>query len=188
MNYGAIPFSALCEMSDNYYIDRIRRNKEFNGYPFGRFTEHMFESHRSALAPVRKLASDVASCIERIDPFIQRHTASVCPHCQKVCCIHKHSYQEYEDIIYLRAIGEKIPSREHDIPDSDPCRFLNEQGCSIKRRVRPYRCTWYFCASLIEHMQSVSAAEYRRFVGSLAEITNKREAMLSLFAEVIGED
>jgi hypothetical protein len=133
---------------------------------------------------LRALAVEVSEMIELLSPFIQSHTNAVCPSCQKVCCINRHSYHEYEDILYIQALGEELPVYRDGVDDSAPCRFLDKYGCTIKRSLRPYRCNWFFCTPLLEHIQNIPAPEYRRFSDSLKQLTQKREELLNELAKI----
>ena len=145
--------------------------------------ESFFSRRRRALGPLATLAAEVAGLTETVSGFIQEHTATVCTACAKVCCINRHSYHETADIIYLCALGERLPAYDKAVADTEPCQFLGERGCAIRRSLRPYRCNWYFCTPLLEHMQSASAREYRRFMGLMTELGRKREALLDIYGE-----
>jgi hypothetical protein len=50
--------------------------------------------------------------------------------------------------------------------------------------LRPYRCTWYFCTPLLDHIQKKSVRKYRRLLDLLQRITQKRLEMLNEFAQM----
>jgi hypothetical protein len=150
--------------------------------------EKKFKASAGELLKIRELASVVAGLIEEVSPHMQESTSVVCPHCTRVCCINRHSYHEYADLVYILALGEKAPSYKEGISDTDPCQFLGERGCTIKRSLRPYRCNWYFCTPLLEDIQSRPARTYRAFAGLLRNITEKRELMLEEFSRVAGKN
>jgi len=127
------------------------------------------------------LAREVACLIESVSPLIEDHTRTVCPSCPDVCCINKHSYHDRSDFIYLQALGANMPSYKPGIADSDPCQFIGDYGCTLERSLRPYRCTWYFCTPLLEHIQKKSVRKYRRLMDLLKLITQKRTEMLDEF-------
>lgn len=130
----------------------------------------------------RNLAGDVACLIESVSPLIEDHTRAVCPSCLDVCCINRHSYHDRSDIVYLQALGENMPAYKSGVADSDPCQFIGDRGCTLKRSLRPYRCTWYFCTPLLDHIQKKSVRKYRRLLDLLQRITQKRLEMLDEFA------
>jgi len=123
--------------------------------------------------------------IETISPLIEAYTSAVCPECTAVCCINRHSRFDRSDVIFMTALGKEIPEDDPGIADTDSCRFLGSRGCVRKRSERPYRCTWFFCSALLEKvMQQTSAAEYRKFMELLRNITNFRTAMISDFESI----
>ena len=150
-------------------------------------TNYMFKTREWEFMRTREIAKEVSALIESVSPFIQSNTDAICPGCREVCCINRHSYHDHQDIVYLCALGEKMPSHRKDVDDSDPCQFLGEKGCIVKRSLRPYRCTWFFCTPLLENIRNGPSLHYRRFIGSLQLITQKRTDMLDEFIKVSRE-
>lgn len=117
------------------------------------------------------------AAFEDINPFIELHTARVCPDCKRVCCIDRHGTYEQEDLLFIRALGEApSPIVPKDI-DTEPCRQLCMTGCSIERWRRPWRCTWYFCDALLLEMPGDDPKGYRVFIERLRELQNCRAAI-----------
>ncbi|MDI6889495.1 MAG: hypothetical protein QMC83_00935 [Thermodesulfovibrionales bacterium] len=71
--------------------------------------EEIFHKQGHKLQRVKELVQRVKEGIEKISPFIQQSTEAVCPNCTDVCCINKHSYYNYEDLVYIHALGLKFP-------------------------------------------------------------------------------
>jgi hypothetical protein len=140
----------------------------------------LFEEHRDRLSSVRTAAGEAADLIETISPYVESHTAAVCPGCASICCINRHSSYDRSDRIFMAALGRDIPEDSSGLGDTDPCRFLGAKGCSLERSWRPYRCTWFFCAPLLDHISEQSRlSEYRTFLRLLQEITGKRTTMMN---------
>jgi hypothetical protein len=173
------------KMGKKFYIEKTRYHENEKLRQFHELTANIFKKNGEKLNEVKRLAHEVLDFLNAVDPFIQNHTEAVCPYCEKVCCINKHSYYEHEDIIYIYALAEKIPFYKKRIDNSDHCQFLGANGCTIRRSLRPYRCNWFFCTPLLERMQSNSAVHYRKFIRLLEKITSKRENMLNAFIKVI---
>lgn len=143
----------------------------------------IFRHHKDHLKEVRDIAAGISEEIENLGAFIQQHTAVVCPECISVCCINRHSYHAFDDIVYLSALGEKIPLHTEGLDDSAPCEFLGNRGCTIPRSLRPYRCNWYFCAPLLARIvEQSSNRHYRFFINLLQKITGRRQRMLEEYA------
>ena len=148
--------------------------------------DDVFRHHNDRLMKARNLAVPIAEEIEHLGAVLQQHTAFVCPECSSVCCINRHSYHAFDDIVYIHAIGEKIPLHNPALDDSGPCQFLGGQGCTIARSLRPYRCNWYFCSPLLAHITAHNSNHhYRLFINLLQEITEKRQKMMEEYASVV---
>jgi hypothetical protein len=161
----------------NHY-DRLRS--------YQKDVDDVFRHHNDCLIKVRNLAVLIAEDIESLGAFLQQHTAVVCPECTSVCCINRHSYHAFDDIVYILAMGEKIPLHNLALEDSGPCQFLGEQGCTMARSLRPYRCNWYFCLPLLVHITDHNSnSDYRWFIKVLQEITEKRQKMMEEYASVV---
>ncbi|MDA8432638.1 MAG: hypothetical protein M0Z60_06720 [Nitrospiraceae bacterium] len=147
-----------------------------------RQVEEVVGASGSGLRELRTLARETADAVEAISPGIERHTAAVCPGCQQVCCANRHCYHEYADIVYLCSLGERPPAYREGAVDTDPCQFLGEKGCLLRRSRRPHRCNWFFCTPLLEHVLESSARDYRVLIAALGEINGKRiDFMISQF-------
>lgn len=127
----------------------------------------------------KNLANQLKCAIDRVSPLIEQITSVVCPACEKVCCIDRHGHYDDDDLIYVRALGLEPPSYREVSRDTDPCQFLCESGCTLIRSVRPFRCNWYFCNDLIEHMEKGPTKPYREFIGRFRRIVELRDEMLS---------
>jgi hypothetical protein len=136
-----------------------------------RHLEEVFHNHWHELQKVRELALKIKTGIERVNPLIQQNTQKICPDCKDVCCISKHGYYNYEDLVYIHALGLKPPDCEFGRSDPEPCQFLSQKGCTLERPFRPSGCNWYFCDSLLEHIEK--SPDYHLFdsyLGNIAEL------------------
>lgn len=126
----------------------------------------------------RELASDLKDAYDIVSPFIEKHTAEVCPLCEKVCCIDKHGHYDADDKVFIRTLGIEIFD---DLPDrkaTDPCRFLGKAGCSLERWRRPYRCTFFFCRPLLKSLENDNAKFYRAFMEYFQYLLDIRQKFL----------
>lgn len=143
------------------------------------------EECNGELVHVKDLARIIRFRIDAIDHFIQQNTSIVCPNCETVCCINRHGYYDYEDLIYIHTLGLKPPVYKEGISDTDPCQFLSQHGCAIERSIRPFRCNWYFCNALLVHIENGPAKPYRSFIKQLDEIVDLRKEMLDEFFRIL---
>lgn len=168
-------------MTAGYFYEKIDHSPGGNSAGIASRIGQAFSAQNGDLDHVRKLAVEVAALVMSIDPLQQRACAAVCPDCMSVCCINRHAYHEHEDILYLAALGERMPAYRRGVPDSAPCQFIGERGCTVSRHLRPHRCNAYFCSPMLEHLESRPAPEYREFINALERINRKREEMLEEF-------
>ncbi len=125
------------------------------------------------------IALKIKECFEELSPLIEYFTSEVCPSCQNVCCRHKHSLYDEEDRLFLQALSVEAENNYSPDPEG-PCEFLKETGCVRQRWERPFRCTWYFCDALLQHMPEASAKRYRAMVSILNKIIELRKRLLYL--------
>jgi len=146
--------------------------------------ERMMQLYRGELIHVVQHARMLKEEIDGISSFIQLNTSVVCPACEKVCCVNKHGYYDHEDLIYVFALGLKGPVYGAGIHDTAPCQFLSERGCSRERSARPFRCNWYFCNTLLTHMEQGPAKPYREFITRFQGIIETRGKMIDEFSAI----
>jgi len=148
--------------------------------------EKVFRRWPDELAPVSVIARQFAALVREADPFIQQHCEAVCTTCTSVCCVNRHSFSDYGDVICLSALGHPVLPDISGRGGDDPCRFLGPGGCTIERPLRPYRCTWFFCSPLMEHIMSEPAPAYRRFCNLMSRMTEKRRSLIETFDLISG--
>jgi hypothetical protein len=127
---------------------------------------------------MEELIYKLKEAFDEVAPFIERHTRRVCPECQKVCCIDRHGRYDDEDLLFINSLEEQrtaLPDRA----ETEQCRFLDENGCSLPRRLRPFRCTWYFCPPLLDSMRADRGRDYREFVERLRRLQELRRGVLA---------
>ena len=142
----------------------------------------LFSMHGEALCSAATEAKEAEALIDEISPLIEAYTSVVCPHCSDVCCIDRHSRFDQSDMIFMAARGNDLPEDDAVVPDTAPCKFLGKMGCTLRRTLRPYRCTWFFCSPLLDHIiHATSASEYRKFMKLLEDISVHRTAMIAAY-------
>lgn len=170
------------DIKHDYFISNIKCRDQNTYNRAIHQLEEILQKHGHKLQKVKELALNIKDGIERISPFIQQNTQVVCPDCKDVCCINKHGYYNYEDLIYISALGLKPSPYEFRRKDSDPCQFLTENGCSMERSFRPSGCNWYFCDSLFDRMEKLP--EYQEFDNSLRDVAELWMKLMEEFAKI----
>lgn len=154
----------------------------------GHDMQRLLQGNRTLFAGALSKAREVKDRIDAASPLLESITAAVCPACKCVCCISRHSRYDRSDMIYMASLGHDIPEYRPDIEETAPCRFLERTGCKLERSLRPYRCTWYFCTPLLEHIVVTQGpVGYRHFVNLLQQLTEKRMAMINDFEAAFHE-
>ncbi|HDH00812.1 MAG TPA: hypothetical protein ENG80_03255 [Nitrospirae bacterium] len=125
-----------------------------------------------------ELANELKLAFSAVSPFIEKHTSIVCPACEKVCCIDKHGRYDNNDLVFLGPLGADISHNPSGREETDPCRFLDEKGCSRERWQRPFRCTFFFCDALLESLEDDNAKLYRAFTAFLQHLVYVRQKLL----------
>jgi len=148
--------------------------------------EESFHKNGQRFKKVKELARKIQDGFEKISPLIQQNTERICPECNSVCCISKHGYYIFEDLIYLCALGRRPADCEFGKNETDPCQFLSHNGCSIDRPFRPSGCTWYFCDPLLEYMEK--KPDYHEFDGLLRDIAELWMEMIEEFIRICIEN
>ncbi len=126
------------------------------------------------------IAREIKKVYDELSPVIESFTSRVCPECSEPCCRQRFGIYEREDILFLKTLGYEINDADHGLGPEERCQFLSNRGCTRPRWQRPYRCTWFFCAGLLEAMQADSPAGYRRVVDLLNKIKQLRMELLGL--------
>ena len=146
--------------------------------------QRLISTQGTAFANTRQSAAEARKLIETISPDIERHTAAVCITCTSVCCINRHARYDLSDSIFLSSFGLAVPEYDSGTEETAPCRFLGNCGCTLHRSLRPYRCTWFFCAPLLDHIvEQNDPSAYRAFMRTLQAITETRTRMIRDFEE-----
>lgn len=140
-----------------------------------------FSRNRTEMAGLIILARRVLELTRDVDGYIEDLTRSICPDCQDVCCINRHSWPEFDDLIYLAAIDEEPPPYEPRLNDLEPCRYLGPTGCLKPRHLRPFRCNWYFCVTITGEMNSRGGREMRRYTDRMTELVRTRGRLIEEF-------
>ncbi len=127
---------------------------------------------------MEELAVEIKEAFKTVSPFIEKHTAIVCPECNNLCCKDKHGRYDKDDIKFLKTLNETIPPEQPDRDESGPCRYMSEIGCSIERYLRPFRCTHFFCDPLLNSLENDNAKLYRAFIEYLQYLISIRQKLL----------
>ena len=127
-----------------------------------------------------ELALELKEAFNVLSPFIEKHTAIVCPDCQDICCKDRHGRYDSSDLFFLGALGLDVPPDDQDRDPDGSCRHITDKGCFLERWMRPFRCTHFFCAVLLKSLENENAKLYRTFVDYLQYLVHTREKLLKV--------
>jgi hypothetical protein len=128
----------------------------------------------------KALALEMKEAFRTLSPFIEKHTALVCPACTSICCEDKHGRHDEHDCRFLIALGAVVPPEDAGRDASGPCRYMTAGGCSEERWKRPFRCTHFFCNNLLKSLENDDAKLYRTFNDYYYHLRCLREQFLEL--------
>lgn len=147
-----------------------------------------FRADTPELAAARQAAERIRTLIDAVDPFIQDQTREICPHCTSVCCIDRHGAFDLHDLVYAFCLCLPVPRYERHRQETDPCQFLAPSGCRLPRHERPFRCTWYFCETLITQGQNLPAKQVRKYQAMFSDLLSARIEMLHRIQKSLSGD
>ena len=140
-----------------------------------------FRAHYAELEAVRTMASEIRECYTLLEPFFHQFTEKICRLCENPCCVNRHGFPDFEDLVLFCAMGVNAPSYDFDVVDTDRCQYLCSSGCSLPRCRRSYRCTWYFCDYVMDSFEQDDPEKFRVFDDYLDRLSSQRRSMLEQF-------
>jgi hypothetical protein len=192
MNYLGSGITGIIFIRGRFWITPMEREptrssdeRDHSGEAYHRgflLLQEFFLATDLDLRSIRGLAQRIKAGFDKIGPFIQQTTSEVCPRCPDVCCISKHGFFNYEDLVYQFALGLKPPQVDFGRNDFDPCQFLTANGCSIERSLRPSGCNWYFCDALLEVIEQ--RPDYHEFDDAMRDLAELWMKMLEEFSRI----
>ncbi len=110
-------------------------------------------------------------------PLIEAYTTTTCPDCLDVCCRQRHGLYSERDIAYLNGLGMAIPPRDEARSLDGPCESMGPQGCTQPRWMRPFKCTWYFCDSLLAALDNGPQKKARKLARMIQDMITLRNTV-----------
>lgn len=116
-----------------------------------------------------------------LDPILARFTGPVCARCATGCCVNRHGFPDYEDLVLFRALGVDRAQFDPTLPDQDLCQYLGEKGCILQRFERSYRCTWFFCDELLDDFEIRKPKAFLLFEEGCTRLARSRNRFLDAY-------
>lgn len=113
-------------------------------------------------AEARALAAELEACCQPARDAFARLCPELCPSCDKVCClrISPHGLLDVVELVYCAALD--LRNLPYPKPRERGCPFLEDQGCALPWRARPYACLHYVCDRLREALRGEELAAVER--------------------------
>jgi hypothetical protein len=136
-------------------------------------------------AEARALAGELEACYQSARQAFARLCPELCPDCPDVCCLRvsPHGLLDQPDLIHYAALG--LRDLPYPRPRERGCPFLEEQGCALPWRARPFACLHYVCDRLRAALSSEELAAVER---ALERAGALRSQMFSAFIAGLGLD
>lgn len=166
-----------------YSNSLIPWQEKFQWQEMGLFLDTIERLHGHSLEPVRAFARKICSLYDSLSDPITQLCVSTCPDCKDVCCERATIWYDFKDILCLYfGLGILPVAQIKKIPGQNRprCVHLEETGCRLPRRERPFVCTWYFCpdqAKSIPHQNTF-------FIDRLEKIKGLRQGMEKAFCSI----
>ncbi len=143
---------------------------------------------RHAMTLDTKLARQIhhmSKCLKgtytALEPYFRRYIEKVCKECENPCCVNRHGFPDFEDLIIFCALGECFGPFDCTQEDTEPCQFLGEKGCTLQRCERSYRCTWYFCDKVFDRFEAEDQKAFARFERLMDQLCQQRIDIIKSF-------
>ena len=140
-----------------------------------------FHHHQGQLSGVKTAAAGMRLTYRNLRHFFDDFTGPICSKCPEPCCVNRHGFPDFEDLVVFHAMGIKAPSFDCNVADTAPCQFLSPSGCLLPRQGRSYRCTWDFCNSCMDKFQQDEKWEFKKFQALMAQLARRRNSLLEQF-------
>ena len=133
---------------------------------------------------LQRVAKEMVEVYEELDLIIDKGIASFCARCLTPCCVNRHCFPDFEDLIFYITSNIGLPHLDYHAKEHERCTFLGERGCTLPRSSRSYRCTWYFCDFSLDEFEKMDNLAYQNLENALRRLQKKRDILLVGFREL----
>lgn len=147
--------------------------------------ESLFEKYGEKLKQVKDYSSLSCEGLSELFPLFDQFAEQTCPSCKAICCEKARVAFDFRDLVFLHAADLEIPPHQLRRNDDEHCRYLGKFGCELERIRRPFICTWYYCAPMIELYQALPNRRQRHYSRVMMDVQNNRKLMEEAFISVV---
>jgi len=146
---------------------------------------YLFKRRGAALDGVRFKARQIREGLRPLFDLFDRLAPLCCPGCETVCCWVARVEFDFKDLLLFHALDLVPPPHQLRRHEDEHCRYLERQGCGLPRLMRPFVCTWYFCASMLELYRKEPPRTQRFFSARMSAVQEARQEMEAEFIRVV---
>ena len=128
-----------------------------------------------------EIALGIKETYTDLEPYFRRFIEPFCAKCATPCCVNRHGYPDFEDLIFFNATGRQMNDFDFSCNDTDACQYLGDSGCILSRCVRSYRCTWYFCDEVLDAFKSRDDKAFKKFEYLTKRLASQRMTLIREF-------
>ena len=130
---------------------------------------------------LRRIAQTLSDRVAALTPFMEELAAATCIRCPAPCCLSAKIWFDPKDLLVLHLSKEPLPAAQTIAKMTDRCRYIGPRGCRLKRKSRPWICTWYLCPTQRDRLRSDGFGAYDRLQQEMKKIGNARKRLLEMF-------
>jgi hypothetical protein len=146
---------------------------------------YLFKRRGAALDTVRYLARQIRQELQPLFELFDRLAPMCCPGCETVCCLVARVEFDFKDLLLLHALDLTPPPHQLHRHEDEHCRYLGPHGCGLPRLMRPFVCTWYFCAPMLELYRREPPRTQRFLSARMSAAQGNRREMETEFIRVV---
>jgi len=150
-----------------------------------RTLDYLFERHGPALDDVRNLARQIEAGLQPLFELFDRMAAVCCPGCRTVCCFVARVEFDFKDLLLFHALDLTPPPHQLRRLNDEHCRYLGPDGCALPRLMRPFICTWYYCAPMLKLFREEPPRAQRFYTQRMTAMQEARRRMEAEFIRVV---
>ena len=147
----------------------------------------IIDRHSGLLDAAVVLAIEIRLRLAALYPMSNRLGQRFCTVCNNPCCRVATVWYDYTDLVYIHLNQLTLPPRQILKRSGTGCIYLDIDGCTLPRWVRPWICTWYLCPNQKDYLRTCLPAESTRFFRELNQIKGQRKYLEHKFIQAVTE-
>jgi hypothetical protein len=134
---------------------------------------------------LRKISRRIEDGYAELDGQLDSLATLTCSNCTSICCTVATVWYDLRDLLFLYLADNKLPRQQITRNADRTCVHLTPRGCCLKRRERPFICTWYICAAQKEVLIRQHDAGKEIFT-YIDQLKTARKELENRFVDAVG--